>query len=65
MQARPVEAHESDGIRNYEMPVGGVGVDAHSGETFDSEEANFPPGVSNVITGDFRPRAGPSFATRA
>ena len=36
MQTRPVGAHETDGIRNYKMLVGGEWVDASSGETFES-----------------------------
>jgi aldehyde dehydrogenase (NAD+) len=36
MQTRPVETHETDGIRNYRMLVGGEWVDARSGETFES-----------------------------
>ena len=36
MQTRPVGAHETDGIRNYKMLVGGEWVDASSGKTFES-----------------------------
>jgi aldehyde dehydrogenase (NAD+) len=36
MQTRPVGAHETDGIRNYKMLVGGEWADARSGETFES-----------------------------
>ena len=36
MQTRPVQAHETDGIRNYKMLVGGEWVDARSGKTFES-----------------------------
>ncbi len=36
MQTRPVASHETDGIRNYRMLVGGEWVDASSGETFES-----------------------------
>ena len=36
MQTRPVQAHETDGIRNYKMLVGGEWVDARSGKTLES-----------------------------
>ena len=36
MQTRPVQAHETDGIRNYRMLVDGEWVDAGSGESFES-----------------------------
>jgi len=36
MQTRPVGAHETDGIRNYKMLVGGEWVDASSGKAFES-----------------------------
>ena len=36
MQTRPVQAHETDGIRNYKMLVDGEWVDARSGKTLES-----------------------------
>lgn len=36
MQTRPDEAHETGGIRNYKMLVGGEWVDARSEKTFES-----------------------------